>query len=371
MTDYPTKRLDLKFLDGLRAVSAVAVVVFHAYLFTGRTGEAESNLPTLFKLINLGNFAVPMFIVLSGFVLMLPVAGSSDLRLKGGLINYIKRRARRILPPYYASLILFGTLILLLPILSTRRDTAWDSKIPVTWTGATSHLFLVHNLNLEWIYQINGPAWSVATEWQIYFVFPLLLLPVWRKFGGGGMIFISLAIPFALVMLFPAVGGAHLWFIALFAMGAIAAHAVVLNKPVPHLGIVTFVSWIVAGAVVGIGVFPVALNELILGAAMALFVMWLARCHQEGRRTLFHAVLESKVLVWVGLWSYSLYLVHSPVLALGNLLFLEVDMSTLARFGIQLLITVPVAGLVAFAFHCVIERRFMTSHQEAAEPAQR
>ena len=36
-----------------------------------------------------------------------------------------------------------------------------------------SHLFLVHNLSEGWIFKIDPPMWSVATEWQIYLLFPV------------------------------------------------------------------------------------------------------------------------------------------------------------------------------------------------------
>lgn len=364
MSDNRGKRLDFKYIDGLRAIAAIAVVLFHAYLFTGHNGDAESKLPGVFKLIGLGDFAVPMFIVLSGFVLMLPIAKSRGLRLRGGLMEYIKRRAKRILPPYYAALALFGVLILLVPVLATKQDTAWDSKIPVTWDGVLSHLLVIHNFNADWIYQINGPAWSVATEWQLYFALPLLLLPIWRKLGRVGVLVSAFAIAVAVALFLPALAGAHFWFIALFAMGALAAHTIVTERHIPRLGLITTAAWVVTAGVIGATKSPVWVTELILGAAMALSVLWMARRIQDNRRTPLHAFLESKPLVKVGGWSYSLYLIHSPILALGNLLLLDVQMPTIARFGIQVLVVAPIAAGLGYVFHLLVERRFLTSHQK-------
>lgn len=370
MSAYRGKRLDFKFLDGLRAIAAIAVVLFHAYLFTGHNGDTENNLPGVLRLIGLGDFAVPLFIVLSGFVLMLPIAGARGLRMERGVGDYIKRRARRILPPYYASLVIFGLLIRLAPALGTKQDTAWDSKIPVTWEGIASHLLVIHNLSGDWIYQINGPAWSVATEWQLYFALPLLLLPIWRRFGTIGALVSAVAIAAAVALFLPFVEGAHFWFIALFAMGAAAAHAVVRETPIPRLGLLTLASWAVAGGVIVATEAPVWIGELLLGVAMSMFILWLARRNQDGKRTFLHAALESKPLVWVGLWSYSLYLIHSPILALGNLLLLDVQMPAIARFGIMLAVIVPIAAALSYAFHLLVERRFMTSHQKKVEEQQ-
>jgi peptidoglycan/LPS O-acetylase OafA/YrhL len=66
-------------------------------------------------------------------------------------------------------------LIAVIPALHRQSGTAWDSKVPVTLGGVLSHLVLMHNLRLDWQGQVDGPMWSVATEWQLYFLLPLVL----------------------------------------------------------------------------------------------------------------------------------------------------------------------------------------------------
>lgn len=357
-------RLDFKFVDGLRAIAAIAVALLHACLFTGNAGDVARDMPLVLRVFSLGNYAVPMFIVLSGFVLMLPIAQTSELRLKRGTANYLIRRARRILPPYYASLALFGLLILVVPALSRQQNTAWDSKIPVTISGVVSHVFVVHNLDPDWIYQINGPAWSVATEWQLYFALPFLLLPVWRKFGRLAMLLVALVVGIAVTVLFPSLDGAHFWFIGLFAMGGLAAQATVTDRTPPWLGTATSGAWGLSAAVIGFASVPMWVSETITGAAIALLVLWLARRQIDERKPPVNRVLESKFLVWAGTWSYSLYLIHSPLLGLGNLMLLDQDMSTPARLAVQMGIVLPLAAGAAYLFHLLVERRFMTSHQK-------
>jgi peptidoglycan/LPS O-acetylase OafA/YrhL len=114
-----------------------------------------------------GHYSVAVFIVLSGFCLALPVALSPDRQLRGGFGRYIRRRALRILPPYFAALFLFIALIAVTPLLQTPAGTAWDSKIPMTKGAVLSHVALIHNVIPGLNYRIDGPMWSVATEWQI------------------------------------------------------------------------------------------------------------------------------------------------------------------------------------------------------------
>src|SRR4051794_10844197 len=77
--------LQLNFLDGLRGLSAVYMAAYHAFLFTGHTGDAQRRLPVIGWFLLYGYLGVPIFIVLSGFVLMLPVVSrGGGFQLPGG-----------------------------------------------------------------------------------------------------------------------------------------------------------------------------------------------------------------------------------------------------------------------------------------------
>lgn len=363
MTVTRARQFDFKFLDGIRALAALAVALLHASLFTGHEGDFAAAFPFAAKILFLGNYAVAVFIVLSGFVLMLPIAKNPDLAIVRGTVEYLKRRTRRILPPYFVSLALFGLLITAVPILQTQRGTAWDSKIPVTLDGVLAHALVIHNLNASWAYQINGPAWSIATEWQLYFALPLVILPVWRRFGRLAALTWAIVIGASFALFLPSLAAGHLWFIGLFAMGAFVAHMVVNEAVVRFLGPFVLLMGLVAAVfVIGVNA-PLWMNELFVGAAISTALLWLATRDVTGHRTIVHKLLECRLLVWMGLWSFSLYLIHSPLLGLANLLTLDIPMSTFARFVLQVVVALPLAAGVAYAFHLLVERRFITSHQ--------
>ena len=185
----PATRLRLPFLDGVRGLAALYVVFYHAYCTSdcSTTGWRHTLPPLLEKLLRWllhGNVGVDVFIVLSGFCLMLPVATNPARQLEGGTARYIARRARRILPPYFAVVILSLALIALVPALGAKANVYWDCALPAFQPDALlSHLFVVHNFSPDWSSKIGYPLWSVATEWQIYFFLPLLILPLWRRLG--------------------------------------------------------------------------------------------------------------------------------------------------------------------------------------------
>lgn len=367
-------RLDFRFADGLRGLAALVVCVFHAYLATGRAGDTTRDLPRPFAYLALGDMAVPVFIVLSGFVLMLPAARAPGLALKGGWRGFLRRRARRILPPYYAAFAGFLVLELCLPIMRVPHGTQWDSKLPLTWGKVVAHVFVVHNFIRAAEIAVDPPAWSVATEWQLYLLLPLVLLPLWRAFGGAVAVPAAIAAGVAVHHWLPGLDSAHPWYLGLFAMGMAAAWVSARGVRVRALGPLA----VAALAVVGFGLvrwLPLVnhlqlTSETCLGAALALGLAWLARRSLDGRRTPVHRLLESRLPVWLGLWSYSMYLVHDPLLNLGNLLLLGTPMSTAARFAVEAGVVLPIALAGAYLFHRVVERRFLTTHQRATRASE-
>ena len=116
-----------------------------------------------------------MFIVLSGFSLALSPA-RHGWRLDG-VSRFARRRARRILPAYWAAL-------------AFSLAVAW-LVVPPPGQGAPDAKSVVVNgllvQNLVGAPSPNRSFWSIAVEAQLYVVFPLLLLMV-RRWGAIVMV---------------------------------------------------------------------------------------------------------------------------------------------------------------------------------------
>jgi peptidoglycan/LPS O-acetylase OafA/YrhL len=359
----------LAYLDGLRALAAIYVVAFHVVL-----GFAPEQLPGFWRVLKrlcaFGHEAVAVFIVLSGYCLMLPVV-RQGAGLDVALGSFVRRRAFRILPPYFAALA--GSLLLLavFPVLQTRSGTIWDDSLPGLETSAiVSHALLIHNWSRAVGYQINGPLWSVASEWQIYFFFPLLLLPIWRRWGMWGALVVAALVGYAPLLFVRGQAMVAIpWYLLLFTFGMAAAaigfgtdDSSIRLRRVPWR-LCCRVMWI--GCVVfGVVAAPLwfqlkPLSDALIGLATAtLLLSSTARVQTDSPGWLLR-LLESRPLLALGHFSYSLYLTHLPVLAL---LFFW-----LRRFGwpqphltLMLLATgMTLSLLVAYVFHVAIERRFI------------
>src|SRR5437868_6995970 len=168
---------------------------------------------------------VAVFIVIFSFCLGLPVA-AADGALRGGARAFFRRRARRILPPFYAALVL--TAILISTIIGSKTGTQWDHSLPATGSAYFANLFLVQDVVGSG--KISYPFWSVAVEWQIYLLFPVIVV-CWRRFGVARTTVWTIVAAYCFWLGSEIVGrhgqfdaaGFNFTFVALFVLGMLSA----------------------------------------------------------------------------------------------------------------------------------------------------
>ena len=168
MADAPRHRL--AGLDGIRGLAALFVVVNHIFLRTF-PGYPRDRAPFWAGWFIYGRFAVVVFIVLSGFSLALSPA-RHGWRLDG-FSRFAYRRARRILPAYWAAL-------------AFSLAVAWLVVRPPGQGAPGTKSAVVNGLLVQNIVGAPSPNrsfWSMAVEAQLYIAFPLLLLMV-RRLGA-------------------------------------------------------------------------------------------------------------------------------------------------------------------------------------------
>lgn len=162
-------------LDGIRAIAAFAVLVYHVAV------ESAAALGEDFfsGLLARGDVAVPIFFVLSGLLLYRPYATAA---LTGGprpdTRAYLLRRAARILPAYWL------VVLVALPLWS--REHAGD---PGTWAMLLT-LTQIYDPDPWWTGL--GPkglaqTWSLCVEAAFYLLLPLLAagLAAFARRGGA------------------------------------------------------------------------------------------------------------------------------------------------------------------------------------------
>lgn len=390
-TPSPRPRLHIAALDGIRGVASLYVMLGHVYLIY--RVETVAVVPTQYAFGNLfryGKMAVAFFIVLSGYCLMAPVCSSKTLELKGGTLSYLLRRARRILPPYYAALAIVLLAISLLPALAYPGTKFWGIALPAFSPGVLlSHLFMVYNLNGNWVLRIDPPFWSVATEWQIYFLFPFVFLPLLRRTGWIFTLLAAFAIgiiPHLLGQLRGWFTPAHPWYTGLFVMGMLAAMAATANPltgPANWLrkhaglfllaGLAILVSWECCTEWFDRKNLPCDVTYGIIATASLTF---LTRGGSAPALSLAVARAVRSLLEWwpfkrLGDISYSLYLIHAPVLVLVHRWTQPWHTSSSRVLLIMFGVGVPASLLVTVGFHFLFERPFLAKISRRPDPAPR
>ncbi|GAA3554062.1 hypothetical protein GCM10022222_42170 [Amycolatopsis ultiminotia] len=351
-------RTRLAGLDGLRGIAAVFVVLHHCRLFS-YPGFPADNGPWWLSFLLYGHLAVVVFIVLSGFSLAVAPA-RRDWQL-GRLRTFLRRRAWRILPAYWAALV-FSFLVARLLVTET------PGVVP------TGKSLLVYGILVQDAVSAPSPNsafWSIAVEAQLYLLFPLLLL-LRRRVGAT----ILVACVLAGVVLVQVLSGhvpmfaALLYltpeFAVLFALGAVTAGIRHPSRmPWPWLALAGGAG--IAGLIAALGPVRTVGNYFWIDLLAAFPTAALLAGIAQGRPAWLVRMLDSAPLRFLGTCSYSLYLVHVPIVAVVSRLLLGPHVSAgTPAFLLTTAIAAPVAVLFARAFAAVFELPF---HRHRSAPA--
>ena len=368
ITESKASRIHLDYVDGLRGIAALYVACEH---FLPRVWEGANPpvgiLRLLAKVLVQGHFAVTMFIVISGFCLMIPVIRAGNV-LRGGSVVFFCRRFLRIAPPLYIAFLF--SIVLLQAGSGSVGIPPYYSDTHVTTTQWVGHLLLLHTFIPGAALPNNGVLWSVSVECVIYLTFPLFVL-LWRRLGLGKSTSIYLLAGYLLVVLANN-RGANLGcpqYLGAFALGALAA----------GIAIAPTGRWIAARS--NVNWYLLAMSAFILLSSFCIIVGW-ERCVSPlvlpwldllvaaattflliglsiAKRTLTKSLLCWRPLVFIGTFSYSLYMIHYPLEdIIFNYVVKPLHLSQETAFLLMVIVALPVIVLLAYLFFLAFERPF-------------
>ena len=367
--EAPAAAPRLHFVDGLRGLAMLMVLLYHCWLFGGRWQLAvplgREHSVDLAQMLSFGHIGVNLFLVLSGFCLYWPFTKAG--RPEPTLWEFARKRCRRILPPYYAVLVLCGGAAL---AQAGREHDPAAAHYALNWLWI--HALMAQNLRPGYVLTLNGSLWSLALEFQLYILFPVLV-EGFRRFSPRRVLWAVLA--FCSVFRFVVARGGFVSDDALgyvlaysvfgrafeFAVGMLAALLVARRqsgrpwrlRPADY----ALAAAVVAAAVVDgrHGHFQ-TLTDAMWGL---LFGALLVGASAAG--SVLHRVLSKHLLVNLGIFSYSVYLIHLPlVMALGAAVERR-HLSNALEVVIQLLFVVPLALGLGYLFHLLFEKPFMNA----------
>ena len=312
-------------IDGLRALAVLPVILFHAG----------------FEWFSGGFIGVDVFFVISGY-LITTIIISEMADGKFSIINFYERRARRILPALFfvmAACLVFAWIWL------TPNDLINLGRSLIAVSIFSSNILFWQETGYFDVATELRPllhTWSLAVEEQYYVLFPIFLMITWR-FGMKWILillsvifFVSLGaaqwgaynMPSATFYLLPTRGWELLIgvFTAFYLNYNKHLKSYSLNQALSLLGFIMIVySIIVFDKTTP---FP-SLHTLIPTIGTMLLIL----CAVP--KTYIHKLLSMKLIVAIGLISYSAYLWHQPLLAFARLSLSE-EVSELILFTLCL-----------------------------------
>jgi peptidoglycan/LPS O-acetylase OafA/YrhL len=303
-------------IDQLRGAAALAVVVCHLAVsaYRGAPNLDGGRWPWLALTLGFGYLGVPLFFVISGFCIHLPQARAlaSTAPMRGPeWRTFFLRRFWRLYPPYLAALGVALAVLWLVQALPV-----------VSWLMLATQGLLVHTFHTATFDGINPPAWTLAVEAQLYLVYPSVFWLISRlgAFPALGVVFgatMGYRVALALTPLPETLSGPA-WELFLarwfeWVLGAVVAEWGAGRVALPR----AFCTPWLATSVLGLGVFLewhtwhhrlYVLKEPLYGVAFALLLCVVLAREQPGARSRVGGYLAG-----VGLYSYSLYLLHRPI----------------------------------------------------------
>jgi len=378
-------------VEGLRALAATSILVYHCWLYSAPGGErVDLSLLSRFAFRHL-TAGVLLFFTLSGFLLYRPLA-ASVLRQTPlpSVRRYLRNRALRIFPAYLLILLIIGVV---LPAALIGRAASGSELGRVS--GDLGVLFanaaLLQNYFPHSMDTGIGPAWTLAIEVVFYLILPLLgwlaivcarhaFTPRSRTWAAlvpvATVIALGLSGSVTATYLLPPESGAwHLrvvrsfWCHAdLFAFGMGLA-VLRVNLEDGRLRLPAWWRKAAAISLLGVTLLTVLLTDrgliyqyqgavtyetLVSSACALLLALVVLPAAESASPSALVRLLETRLFIAVGLVSYSLFLWHEPVVRWLQLHGLT--MGGTKGFWINLLVLGGLSGLLSGLTYRFVER---------------
>jgi peptidoglycan/LPS O-acetylase OafA/YrhL len=364
----------LESIDFLRGVASLGVVIFHAMTFNFLIPNPPKWFLGLHYLSLDGWYGVPLFFVISGFCIHMRVAKQNAQKpnTKIQFLDFWKRRIHRLYPPYLVALcismvLVYGAYrmgIIGLPLvdrypLPRAKWMVFDFFLHVTMLHGFSFNFDTMGG--------NGAYWSLAREEYFYLLYFALIffrkkIGVWWMLAGVLAVGLGLNLAYGLgdpsKAEFVARTAIVLWF--QWVLGMVAVDAYYGHTTIPRIfqsgwatiacAILTKLCWTFV---------PVLLPFM---AGLTFFMLLNVCIAKELNGTWPGRNFLVKWLTRVGVFSYSLYLIHNSVIKVAKKLLKPLSNSQNPYIYLLTAVLLTMASYwVARLFFKVVESRFLNT----------
>jgi peptidoglycan/LPS O-acetylase OafA/YrhL len=331
----------IRYIDGCRAVAILAVIFYHVLL----AYEPWAQTYPLIHSLSLGMHGIDLFFVISGFCLSYPILAAQHRQGKilFRIDRFFAKRFVRLIPPYYVVLCFYVVVFLGLRVFHEQIPTAIETIQNLNAKQIVAQFLMLDRKT----HFADGVFWTLCIEFRWYILFPILLLLWQHSKRAYGLLMIALIIAYH----FTRATSIDCGTLPAFMLGIVAAdwqiNGHILRKYAPLFIPITFcLAELLAPHMPDWDMAPTN-----TGWHLLCFFFVVA----AGSWTPLRMLLETSVFVYIGLISYSLYLVHHPIIQYFS--------EQIAWSGwVTFTLGICAAGLAGSAFWFLVERRFCHGH---------
>lgn len=338
-------------LTGIRALAAFLVLFLHA----------DQNIPigiTHIGVISRGYLGVDLFFLLSGFILTYVYFDSMKQISGHKFAIFMWHRFIRLYPVHIT--VLAALVVVVLG--AGRLGLNLRSPESFTLDALPWQVLLVHAWGVTDQMSWNVPSWSISAEWFAYLCFPLVAVGLGPVRDPRWLLVIAAASLGAAALIFSTAGwglsGAWIAPSALVRIsGSFVCGAALCRYAVLRGALESKSTFNDAAAMVALAAFLVlpsfGVPDFALVALLAVFIATLAMSSGVTAR-----LFSLAPMVWLGEISYSLYMVHFPVLRALSIVFKPdrlAAMEPVAAIGVYCL-SIGICVAVAAALYYLVER---------------
>ena len=302
-------------VDGLRAIAVGAVMIYHA------------QIRILEKLLLPGGFlGVDIFFVISGYLITYLIIKEKISTNNFSFKNFYERRARRILPALFFMLIIMLPFSYVVLIPSDFKEYILSNLFAVGFTS--NYFFYFSEIQYGSLDSFLKPllhTWSLGVEEQFYIFFPILIILFFNNNWSLKRFFFIFILLSFLISSYLSIANTQLSFFSLLTriwellFGSLTAYLIFFNKiDFINKKLINFLSYIGVTIIFLSFIFfekntyhPSYLTLFpVIGTCLVLINL--------NSNNIVQKILSSKIFVFVGLISYSLYLYHYPILSFSR-----------------------------------------------------
>lgn len=335
------KGVEIPSLTSIRGFAATWVVLLHSSVLLFSVLPEASALRSL---IEAGGFAVPLFFILSGYVLGFSYATRLGSLTTGKVLRFWLLRLGRVYPVH---------LLTLLASLAMAARRGWPADGDHGVERFVSNLLLIQAWDYSFRLSWNYPSWSISSEWFAYLLFPFLAAALSRLGRPPAVVLLVAACGLsALVysarrhLAFEGLAVVLPTFIGGVALAIVCPPGCSTSRSRPWAEIVSL-AIVALPFIVGPGPVQGALFLFLFFALVAALGSW-------GNRS--GVFWRGRWVVYLGEISYSLYMTHAISLTLLSRFF-PFDSFHGFRLPVRLLIllgcTAAILAVSAMVYHAI------------------